>query len=159
MQNVGGNDFPNAAAYRILTRHCTRGGPMIRTGDDYRESIRDGREIWMNGERIEDVTSHPAFRPLVDARARIYGMAQDPDAQDVMSYVDPESLERNAIGLKLPHTRTDWEDKRRAVDAVMDDLGGVVIRVGDETVGEMWSLYDGRDVLNEVDPQFSANIE
>ena len=41
----------------------------------------------------------------------------------------------------------------------MDDLGGVVIRVGDETVGEMWSLYDGQDVLNEVDPQFSANIE
>ncbi len=33
------------------------------------------------------------------------------------------------------------------------------MRVGDETVGEMWSLYDGRDVLNEVDPQFSKNIE
>ncbi len=32
------------------------------------------------------------------------------------------------------------------------------MRVGDETVGEMWSLYDGRDVLNEVDPQFSINI-
>ncbi len=31
-------------------------------------------------------------------------------------------------------------------------------RVGDETVGEMWSLFDGQDVLNEVDPQFSANI-
>ena len=40
----------------------------------------------------------------------------------------------------------------------MDDVGGVVIRVGDETVGEMWSLYDGQDVLNEVDPQFSENI-
>ncbi len=31
-------------------------------------------------------------------------------------------------------------------------------RVGDETVGEMWSLFDGQDILNEVDPQFSANI-
>jgi 4-hydroxyphenylacetate 3-monooxygenase len=30
--------------------------------------------------------------------------------------------------------------------------------VGDETVGEMWSLFDGQNVLNEVDPQFSANI-
>ena len=44
------------------------------------------------------------------------------------------------------------------VDAVMDDIGGVVTRVGDETVGEMWSLYDGQDVLNEVDPRFSENI-
>ena len=32
-------------------------------------------------------------------------------------------------------------------------------RVGDETVGEMWSLFDGTDVLNEVDPQFAKNIE
>ncbi len=56
-------------------------------------------------------------------------------------------------------TREDWHAKRRAVDAVMNDIGGVVIRVGDETVSEMWSLYDGRDVLNEVDPQFAKNIE
>ena len=40
----------------------------------------------------------------------------------------------------------------------MDDLRGVVTRVGDETVGEMWSLYDGQDVLNEVDPTFAENI-
>ena len=45
------------------------------------------------------------------------------------------------------------------VDAVFDDLGGVVTRVGDETVGEMWSLFDGQAVLDEVDPQLSGNIE
>ena len=131
---------------------------MIRNGDEYRASIRDGREVWMNGERITDVTAHPAFRPLVDARARIYDMAHDPATSDLMSYQDADSSERNAVGLKLPHTREDWEQKRRAVDAVMDDLGGVVIRVGDETVGEMWSLYDGQDVLNEIDPAFSDHI-
>ena len=41
---------------------------------------------------------------------------------------------------------------------MLDDIGGIVTRVGDETVGEMWSLYDGQDVLNEIDPQFSENI-
>ncbi len=45
-----------------------------------------------------------------------------------------------------------------ACDAVMNDINGVVTRVGDETVGEMWSLYDGRDVLNEIDPRFGNNI-
>ena len=44
------------------------------------------------------------------------------------------------------------------IDVVLDAIGGVVTRVGDETVGEMWSLFDGQSVLNEVDPQFSANI-
>src|SRR3954447_13252670 len=131
---------------------------MIRTGEEYRESVRDGREVWINGERVPDVTTHPAFKPMVDVRARIYDMAHDPDTSDVMSYADPDTGERNAIGLRLPRSREDWHDKRRAVDAVMDDVGGVVIRVGDETVGEMWSLFDGQDVLNEVDPQFSQNI-
>ncbi len=131
---------------------------MIRTGDEYRESIRDGREVWMNGEKIEDVTTHPAFKPAVDARAGIYDMQHRPECQETMTYVDEGTGERCAIALKLPMTRQDWRDKRRAVDAVLDEVGGVVTRVGDETIGEMWSLYDGQDVLNEVNPQFSENI-
>jgi 4-hydroxyphenylacetate 3-monooxygenase len=131
---------------------------MIRTGEEYRASIRDGREIWIDGERVEDVTTHPAFRPIVEVRARIYDMAHEEATRDVMSYVDPESGERCSVGPRLPLTRGDWEAKRAAVDAVLDDVGGVVTRVSDETVGEMWSLYDGQDVLNEIDPQFSEHI-
>jgi 4-hydroxyphenylacetate 3-monooxygenase len=131
---------------------------VIRTGDEYRASLQDGREIWMNGERVTDVTTHPAFKPIVDVRARIYDLAHDPVTAERMTYVDPDSGERNAIGSKLPFTREDWAAKRRAVETVLDDIGGIVTRVGDETVGEMWSLYDGQDVLNEVDPQFSENI-
>src|SRR3954470_571695 len=131
---------------------------MIKTGAEYRESIRDGREVWINGERVDDVTVHPAFKPVVDVRARIYDMAHDPATQGVMTTVDPVTGERFAIGLQLPSTREDWQAKRRAVDAVMDDIGGVVTRVGDETVGEMWSLFDGQDVLNEIDPTFGENI-
>ena len=41
---------------------------------------------------------------------------------------------------------------------MLDDIGGVVTRVGDETVEEMWSLFDGQDLLNEVASQFSADI-
>ncbi|HBD91872.1 MAG TPA: hypothetical protein DC061_15555, partial [Gemmobacter sp.] len=37
---------------------------MIRTGDTYRESIRDGREVHVNGERVRDVPTHPMFKPL-----------------------------------------------------------------------------------------------
>ena len=132
---------------------------MIRTGADYIESIRDDREVWINGELVDDVPSHAAFKPLVDIRARIYDMAHDPAHQDTMTYVDADSGERNPIGLRLPFEQQDWHDKRRAVDAVMRDIGGVVTRVGDETIGEMWSLYDGSDVLAEIDPRFAENIE
>lgn len=132
---------------------------MIRTADEYRASLRDGRQIWINGEKVDDVTTHPAFKPIVDVRARIYDMAHEEKFQSIMTCVDDDTKELNAIGNKLPHTQQDWHDKRRAVDTVMNEIGGVVIRVGDETVGEMWSLHDGADVLNEVDPQFAKNIE
>lgn len=128
---------------------------MLRTGEEYIESIRDGREVWIDGERVEDVPTHPMFKPLVDIRARIYDMAH---MNPLMSYVDEESGEKCAIGSKPPTTKADWHQKRRAVDAVLDDVGGIVTRVGDETAGEMWSLYDGQEVLNHIDPQFSENI-
>lgn len=131
---------------------------MIRTGAEYKESIRDGREVWIDGEKVDDVTTHPAFKPIVDARARIYDLAHEPDTRDVMSYVDEETGQPCAVGGKPPTTKEDWHAKRRAVDTVLDDLGGVVTRVGDETVGEMWSLADGLDVLNEINPAFSENI-
>ncbi len=131
---------------------------MIRTGEEYRESIRDGREVWINGERVEDVPSHPMFKPLVDIRARIYDMAHETAFQPEMTYLDEVSGELSAIALKLPKTKQDWWDKRHSVDTVLDEVGGIVTRIGDETIGEMWSLYDGQDVLNEVNSQFSENI-
>jgi 4-hydroxyphenylacetate 3-monooxygenase len=132
---------------------------MIRTGQEYRDSLRDGRQVWIDGGRVKDVTTHPSFKPIVDVRARIYDLAHEDKTRDVMSYVEPETNERNCIGYRLPHSQQDWHDKRRAVETVLNDIGGVVIRVGDETIGEMWSLYDGKDVLNEVDPRFAENIE
>lgn len=129
---------------------------MIRTGAEYLDSIRDGREVYINGERVRDVTKHAMFKPLIDIRARIYDMQHDPATRDIMSY--QEDGEVHAINNKLPRAQQDWWDKRRATDTVFEDIGGVVTRVGDETVGEMWSLFDGQDVLNEVDPKFSKNI-
>jgi len=132
---------------------------MLRTGEAYRDSIRDGREVWISGERVKDVTKHPAFKPIVDIRARIYDMAHEDKYRGIMSYLDEDTNEPNCVAHKLPKSQQDWHDKRAAVDAVMNDIGGVVTRVGDETIGEMWSLYDGLEVLNEVDPRFGANIE
>jgi 4-hydroxyphenylacetate 3-monooxygenase len=129
---------------------------MIRTGEDYKASIRSSRDVYMNGERVKDVTTHPMFKPLVDIRARIYDLQHDPLTRHLMTY--QEDGETHAINNKLPISQQDWWDKRRATDTVLEDIGGVVTRVGDETVGEMWSLFDGQDVLNEVDPQFSKNI-
>ena len=72
---------------------------MIRTGDEYRESIRDGREVWVDGERVKDVADHPMFKPIVDVRARNYDLAHAEATQGAMTYVDPDSGERNAVAV------------------------------------------------------------
>jgi 4-hydroxyphenylacetate 3-monooxygenase len=130
---------------------------MIRTGAEYRQSIRDGRAVFIDGKRVEDVTAHAMFKPLVDIRARIYDMQHEAATQATMTYA--AGGERFAIGHKLPYEQADWHAKRKAVDAVMWDIGGVVTRVGDETVGEMWSLWDGAEILKEIDGRFVRNIE
>jgi 4-hydroxyphenylacetate 3-monooxygenase len=129
---------------------------MIRTGQQYLDSIRDGREVFINGERVVDLAAHPMFKPLIDIRARIYDMQHASATQGLLAY--READEWYPIANKLPRSQQDWWDKRRATDTVLERIGGVVTRVGDETVGEMWSLFDGQDVLNEVDPQFADNI-
>ncbi|KAB1644954.1 4-hydroxyphenylacetate 3-hydroxylase family protein [Gulosibacter chungangensis] len=131
---------------------------MLRSGAEYIDSIRDGRQVWIDGEKVEDVPSHPMFKPIVDIRARIYDLAYEKKTADVMTYTDAATGERCAIGSKPPTSKADWQQKRDSVDAVLSDVGGVVTRVGDETTGEMWSLFDGQQVLNEIDPQFSENI-
>src|SRR6202051_2048157 len=55
------------------------------TGAEYLESVRDGREIWIYGERVKDVTTHPAFRNTVRMIARLYDALHDPARQAVLT--------------------------------------------------------------------------
>jgi hypothetical protein len=52
------------------------------TGDEYIEPMRDDREIWPHGERVKDVTTHPAFRNPVWMTAHLF------DAMHTGEHVD-----------------------------------------------------------------------
>ncbi len=55
------------------------------TGDEYIESLRDGRELFVYGDKVDDVTTHPAFRNSVRMTARLYDALHDPDKKDVLT--------------------------------------------------------------------------
>ena len=55
------------------------------TGKEYVESIRDGREIYLYGDRVKDVTTHPAFRNSVRMTARLYDALHDPQTRKVLT--------------------------------------------------------------------------
>lgn len=42
----------------------------IRTGSEFRESLRDGRTIYVDGQRVSDVTSYPPFQGTIETLAR-----------------------------------------------------------------------------------------
>ena len=42
---------------------------FLMTGDEYRESLRDGREVWYRGVKVLDVTTHPALAGGIDLLA------------------------------------------------------------------------------------------
>ncbi len=66
-------------------QHIKGGGPRPFTGAEYIESLRDGREVYIDGERVADVTAHPAFRNSVRSLARLYDALHDPAAQEALT--------------------------------------------------------------------------
>lgn len=58
---------------------------MIRTPEQYIESLRDGRIIYLNGEKIPDVTKHPLMKGAINNRARSYALAHDPKWRDLIT--------------------------------------------------------------------------
>ena len=51
----------------------------MRTGQQYLESLRDGRRLYVGGELIEDVTTHPKTRGYAEQIARYYDLHLDPE--------------------------------------------------------------------------------
>lgn len=46
------------------------------SGSRYIESLKDGREVWLDGAKVMDVTTHPDFTGMVHELARIYDLQQ-----------------------------------------------------------------------------------
>ncbi|MFB8765243.1 4-hydroxyphenylacetate 3-hydroxylase family protein [Nocardiopsis alba] len=55
------------------------------TGEEYIDSLRDDREIHLYGERVRDVTAHPAFHNPVRMVARLYDALHDPERGAVLT--------------------------------------------------------------------------
>jgi 4-hydroxyphenylacetate 3-monooxygenase len=88
------------------------------TGEEYVDSIRDGREVFINGEKVKDVTTHPAFRNSVQMTARLYDSLHDPEQQKVLTTpTDTGSDGFTHPFFRTPHNSTDLFADRDAIAA------------------------------------------
>ncbi|MGH7062396.1 MAG: 4-hydroxyphenylacetate 3-hydroxylase N-terminal domain-containing protein, partial [Stellaceae bacterium] len=100
-----------AAPAKIKAAASEMPGPM--TGQRYIESLRDGREVWIDGEPVADVTTHPAFCDMVGELARVYDLQNSPRYSDEMTCRDPDTGNRISVSWLLPRSAADLRRKRR----------------------------------------------
>jgi len=80
----------------------------MRTGAEYRESLRDGRKVWVIGEGlVEDVTMHPATRATVDEYVAWYDRHFDPAWQDILLTPPDAQGARSPWAYALPRSVQD----------------------------------------------------
>lgn len=83
-----------------------RTGKGIRTGAEYLEGLRDGREIWTRGGRVDDVTAEPGMARGVATLGEFLDRQHDPERQDALTYVDDDGI-RCAMSFKKPKSVDD----------------------------------------------------
>jgi 4-hydroxyphenylacetate 3-monooxygenase len=104
---------------------------MVRSGDDYIRGLRDGRTVLFNGERVDDVTTHPAFAAGVRTVAGLYDLARDPSNRALMTYPSPRDGRPINKSWMVPRTREDLAARRRAIKFWADASYGFLGRSPD----------------------------
>src|SRR5262245_23982489 len=97
---------------------AARSPSVAFTGAEYLESLRDGREVWIYGERVPDITTHPAFRNSARSVARLYDALHDPQSRNVLTTeTDTGSGGLTHHFYRAPRSREDLLAGREAIAA------------------------------------------
>ena len=108
----------------------------LRTGEQYIEGIKnDGRRVFIDGEEVADVTSHPAFRGAVRSIADLYDIACDPANRDLMTFASPTTGEAVNRIWQMPRSEADLHARRAAIARWSEATFGLMGRSPDHVAG------------------------
>ena len=130
----------------------------VRTGKQFLEGIRDGREIWLEGERVDDVTTHPKLARMANTLASIYDIQVSPEHHDVMTFKSPSSGEPVARSFMIPETQEDLLERRKALEVVAHWSYGMLGRTPDYVNIQLTAMRQAAHVYGQKDKRFSDNI-
>jgi anthranilate 3-monooxygenase (FAD) / 4-hydroxyphenylacetate 3-monooxygenase len=133
-------------------------------------AVRDGRgfiaglsaaprEVWVEGERVGDVTTHPAFRESVAQLAALYDMQLDPRHQDTLTYVVLETGERAGTAFMPAVGLADLEKRRAAFRLWAEASFGLMGRSPDFLNVTLLAFAEASHVFARGGEAFGRNIE
>ena len=130
-----------------------------RTGQDYISGLKEHpREVWIDGERVEDVTTHPALRNGVKSVAALYDMQHDPEQREEMTYASPTTGDPVGLSFMIPQTVEDLERRRNMMTRWAWASCGMMGRSPD-FLNVIFAAWAGAsDFFAQDRPEFKQNV-
>ncbi|HVC54553.1 MAG TPA: 4-hydroxyphenylacetate 3-monooxygenase, oxygenase component [Stellaceae bacterium] len=130
-----------------------------RTGQQYINGLREQqREVWLGGERVRDVTTHPGLAGGVRAIAHLYDMQHDAKLREVMTYPSPSSGALVGRSFDTPKTREALETRSQMMLNWARATCGMMGRSPDFMNVTFAAWGAAADFFGEKRPEFAANM-
>src|ERR1700733_5989971 len=130
-----------------------------RTGQQYIEGLRaQEREIWLGGERVKDVTTHPGLAGVVKPIASLYDMQHDAKLKKVMTYKSPTSGDRVGRSFANPKTREELETRSQMMLNWARTTNGMMGRSPDFMNVTFAAWGAAHEFFGERRPEFGENM-
>src|SRR5438477_6828927 len=130
----------------------------LRTGKEFLEALKDGRQIFIDGERVADVTRDRRLAAAAHSVAELYDLQNDPMLIDKMSFLSPSGGERVGLSYIEPRSVDDLIRRRGMVKIWMDATCGMFGRSPDFLNVMLTGLAAAAAEFGRADPRFAANI-
>src|SRR5579871_6526307 len=115
-----------------------------RTGSQYLTGLRDAREVWLNGERVADVTLHPALAAAARSVASLYDFQHE--AAGVCLVPDPATGEPVNVSHVVPHSLDDLLRRHAGLERIARRTVGLLGRSPDYINVTLAGFAGRRDV-------------
>jgi 4-hydroxyphenylacetate 3-monooxygenase len=127
----------------------------MRSGAEYVASLRDGRTVLLDGERVGDVTAHPAFAEPIRRVAERYDAARA--APEITTGLDPDTGERIGAMWLRPRTAADLVVRQRVHRFWAEGSYGLMGRTPDHVACVLTAFATARDFFAQGGAAFGDN--
>ncbi|QIB35572.1 4-hydroxyphenylacetate 3-hydroxylase family protein [Ancylobacter pratisalsi] len=117
-----------------------------KTAEDHLRSLDDGRRVFIDGERVEKVTEHPAFRNAARSVAGLYDFQKRPEQLEKMTF-DAGGGRRVSRSWELPTSYDELVRRREALVSWAELHHGFMGRSPDHVASTISAMYMGVDVF------------
>jgi anthranilate 3-monooxygenase (FAD)/4-hydroxyphenylacetate 3-monooxygenase len=130
----------------------------IRTGAQYIQGLKESpREVWIQGEKVSDVTTHRAFARPLGHTAALFDLQHDARHQDTLTWVTPGGERVSAA--YMPCRNSDDLSKRAAAYRITAERTlGMMGRSPDFVGSFIFGFAESTDLLASLDRSFSDNL-